>query len=141
MSTLMIKRILNWFNKEWRKLLSELDKTKKIKLKLKKPIKKKESNEEDSEGCLFYILSLFLAFVVISIFVYFFYQYMYANPDLYPGLQKGYEVFAVMMISFWAIPLASIVPYSMETDSRKEKLFGFLTGVAIICLISCVIFL
>ena len=75
MSTLMIKRILNWFNKEWRKLLSELDKTKKIKLKLKKPIKKKESNEEDSEGCLFYILSLFLAFVVISIFVYFFYQY------------------------------------------------------------------
>ena len=30
MSTSMIKRILNWFNKEWRKLLSELDKTKKI---------------------------------------------------------------------------------------------------------------
>ena len=114
-----MKRILNWFNKEWRKLLSELDKTKKIKLKLKKPIKKKESNEEDSEGCLFYILSLFLAFVVISIFVYFFYQYMYENPDLYPDLQKGYEGFAVIMISFWAIPVATIVPYSMNTENME----------------------
>tara|TARA_B100001123_G_scaffold169613_1_gene195078 strand:- start:58 stop:468 length:411 start_codon:yes stop_codon:yes gene_type:complete len=131
-----MKRILNWFSEEWRKLLLELDKTKKIKLKLKKPIKNNASNEEDSEGCLFYILSLFLALIVISIFVYFFYQYMYANPDLYPGLQKGYEVFAVMMISFWAIPLASIVPYSMETDNRIEKLFGYLFAIASICLMT-----
>ena len=131
-----MKRILNWFSEEWRKLLLELDKTKKIKLKLKKPIKNNASNEEDSEGCLFYILSLFLALIVISIFVYFFYQYMYANPDLYPGLQKGYEVFAVMMISFWAIPLASIVPYSMETDNRIEELFGYLFAIASICLMT-----
>ena len=134
-----MKRILNWFNKEWRKLLSELDKTKKIKLKLKKPIKKKESNEEDSEGCLFYILSLFLAFVVISIIVYFFYQYMYENPDLYPNLQKGYEGFAVIMISFWAIPVATIVPYSMNTENKIKKLFGFLAGVALICLITLIV--
>jgi len=97
------------------------------------------SKKEDSEGRSFYISALFLAFVVISIIVYFFYQYMYENPDLYPNLQKGYEGFAVILISFWAIPLASIVPYSMNTENKIKKLFGFLAGVALICLITLIV--
>ena len=99
------------------------------------------SKKEDSEGRSFYISALFLAFVVISIFVYFFYQYMYENPDLYPDLQKGYEGFAVIMISFWAIPVATIVPYSMNTENKIKKLFGFLAGVALICLITFIVWL